>query len=213
MFQPQTTPESIVWAVREIREPVDQLMAMLEKKDLYLPYLKQISSESRKKEWLTVRILLKEMLGEEKKILYTPTGKPYLSDNSYQISISHTKGFVAVALHPKMKIGIDIEHISPRIHKIRSRFMSKKEESNLDKTHKEAHLLLHWSAKESMFKILEKEDVDFKTCLHVNPFNPVLNRLSSFFAYETKTSKQQQFRGYYLVRNNFVLTIVYMGSA
>ena len=212
MFQPQITPESIIWAVREIREPVDDLLNLLQKKELYLPYLSQISSESRKREWLTVRVLLKEMLGEEKEILYTSTGKPYLSDNSYQISISHTKGFVAVALHPEMKVGIDIEHISPRIHKIRSRFMNEKEEANLDKEHEEVHLLLHWSAKESMFKILDEQDIDFKKCLHVNPFNPVLNELSSFSAYKIKPEKRQDFSGYYLVTDNYVLTITYFND-
>ncbi len=102
--------ESIIWAVREIHESLGNLFELLQKKELYLPYLSQITSENRKREWLTVRVLLKEMLGEEKEILYTSTGKPYLSDNSYQISISHTKGLVAIALHSKMKVGIDIEH-------------------------------------------------------------------------------------------------------
>ena len=209
MFQLQTTPESIIWAVREIRETVDDLLGSLQKKELYFPYLSQITSENRKKEWLTVRVLLKEMLGKEKEILYTSTGKPYLPDNSYQISISHTKGFVAIALHPEMKIGIDIEHISPRIQKIRSRFMNKKEEANLNKEHEEIHLLLHWSAKESMFKILDEQDVDFKTYLYVNPFKPVLNNLSCFSAYETKTEAQHVFTGYYLANFHYVLTIVY----
>ena len=209
MFQPQITQESIIWAVREICEPVDDLLGLLQKKELYFPYLSQITSDSRKEEWLTVRVLLKEMLGEEKEILYTSTGKPYLSDNSYQISISHTKGFVAVALHPEMKIGIDIEQISPRIHKIRSRVMNEKEDANLDKECEEIHLLLHWSAKESLFKILEEQDVDFKTCLHINPFNPVLNELSPFSAYETKTKEQQRFSGYYLANASYVLTMMY----
>ena len=60
-----------------------------------------------------------------------------------------------------------------------------------------------------MFKILEEEDVDFKTCLQINPFNPVLNKLSPFSAYETKTEKQHEFRGYYLIKDNYVLTIIY----
>ncbi|MDR0232414.1 MAG: 4'-phosphopantetheinyl transferase superfamily protein [Dysgonamonadaceae bacterium] len=209
MFRLQTTPESIIWAVREIRESVDDLLNLLQKKELYLPYLSQITSESRKKEWLTVRVLLREMLGEEKEILYTSSGKPYLSDNTYQISISHTKGFVAVSLHPEMKIGIDIEHISPRIHKIRSRFMNENEEMNLNKEHEETHLLLHWSAKESIFKMLGEQDVDFKTDLHINPFHPVLNDLSRFSAYETKTEQQHRFAGYYLANSLYVLTVVY----
>ncbi len=209
MHSYQTSIEQIIWSVREIHEPVEELLNMLEKKYLYLKHIEKTTSESRKKEWLTVRALLKEMLGDEKEILYTETGKPYLSDNSYQISISHTKGFVAIALHPKKSIGIDIEHISPRIQKIRSRFMNERENTNLDKTQEEIHLLLHWSAKESMFKILGEQDVDFQKCLHINPFNPVLNHLSSFSAYETKTEKSHSFCGYYLANSDYVLTIVY----
>ena len=88
--------------------------------------------------------------------------------------------------------------------------MDEKEEANLNKEHEEIHLLLHWSAKESMFKILDEQDVDFKACLHVNPFNPVLNELSSFSAYyKIKPEKRQDFSGYYLVNANYVLTIVY----
>ena len=213
MFQTHVTPESIIWAVCEICKPVDDLLDLLQRKELYLPYLSQITSENRKKEWLTVRVLLKEMLGEEKEILYTSAGKPYLQDNSYQISISHTKGFVAIALHPQMKIGIDIEHISPRIHKIRSRFMNENEEANLNNKHEEIHLLLHWSAKESMFKILDEQNIDFKTSLHVNPFNPVLNELSPFSAYETQTEKRHIFSGYYLANAHYVLTVVYSFSS
>jgi len=88
--------------------------------------------------------------------------------------------------------------------------MNEKEEANLDKEHEEVHLLLHWSAKESMFKILDEQDIDFKTCLHVNPFNPVLNELYPFSAYKIKPEKRQDdFSGYYLVNDNYVLTIVY----
>ena len=208
MSLPQTTITSVTWAVREIRESVDELLDMLKKKDLYSPYLEKISSEHRKKEWLTVRVLLKNMLGEEKEILYTETGKPYLSDNSFQISISHTKGFVAVALHPKKSVGIDIEYISPRIYNIRSRFMNEKEESGLDKNQEQIHLLLHWSAKESVFKALEEQEVDFRESFHINPFSPVLNTITPFSAYETKTDKQHHFSGYYLANSHYVLTMV-----
>ena len=209
MHQSQTTPESIIWSVREIRGTVEELLENLDNKKLYIPYLEKISSESRKKEWLSVRVLLKEMLREEKEILYTATGKPYLSDNSFQISISHTKGFVAVALHPQQSVGIDIEYISPRIHKIRSRFINDEEEANLDKENEEIHLLLHWSAKESLFKILGKQDVDFKTCLHVSPFKPIRNELSQFSAFETTTEQKVSFSGYYIANSQYVLTILY----
>lgn len=201
-----SSPASSLWYVCNIHESIDELLHKLDKKELYIPHLKKISSENRQKEWLTVRTLLKDILKEEKEICYTESGKPYLSDNSYQISISHTKGFVAIALHPSFNVGIDIEHISPRVRKIRNRFINNIEESNIDKSQEDIHLLLHWSAKETLFKILGEEGVDFKDDLHISGFTPVFNQLSMFSARETKTNKQQLFDIHYLVTSDYVLT-------
>mgnify|MGYP000016543064 CR=1 FL=1 len=61
-------------------------------------------------EWLAVRVLLYTLSGEEKEIAYHPSGKPYLADASASLSISHTKGYVAVVLGlPGREVGIDIE--------------------------------------------------------------------------------------------------------
>ena len=204
---PLTLPDSkIIWAVRPINQTSNELLNALEEKDWYLPSLQQMVMENRKREWLSVRLLLKEMLEEEKQIAYTPAGKPYLADHSYHLSISHTKGYVAVALHKESSLGIDIEYISPRVKKIRSRFMSETEEQHLCKDKEEIHLLLHWSAKESLFKALEEENVDFQECLHIQPFQPVIGELSSFHACETRTEKKYDFIIHYLVREDYVLT-------
>ena len=71
--------------------------------------LNRFVSERRKMEWLSVRVLLYAMLQEDKEIGYSPEGKPYLTDHSFFISISHTKGYVAVMLASFTPAGIDIE--------------------------------------------------------------------------------------------------------
>ncbi len=200
--------QNIIWGIREIKKSPEELFGMLDKKELYLPKLQQITSDCRKAEWLSIRVLLKELLNEEKKILYTETGKPYFADNSFQISISHTKGYVAVALHKDKPVGIDIEYISPRIKKIRDKFLSEDEITNIDPNNEIIHLLLHWSAKESIFKALVQENVDFRENIHIEPFKPIVGIFSSFSAYETRTKEKKSFLVYYKVTSDYVLTCV-----
>ena len=42
----------------------------------------------------------------EKEIAYYSSGRPYLKDGSRYISISHTRGYVAVALHSSYEVGM-----------------------------------------------------------------------------------------------------------
>jgi 4'-phosphopantetheinyl transferase EntD len=185
----------------------DELLALLEHKERYIPVLQKMS-EYRKREWLSVRVLLKRLFGEEKEIDYTDSGKPYLVDKSYHISISHTKNFVAVAWDKNKEIAIDIERISLRVKNIRTRFMSEQEESNLSEEHPVIHLLLHWSAKESLFKLLCENDIEFKTQLHILPFEPIINKWSDFTAYETRTERKQSYKVHYIVTKDYVLTTI-----
>jgi phosphopantetheinyl transferase len=191
--------------IASISETPEELLAQLEHKDWYLPALEKMS-EYRQREWLSVRVLLKKTAGEEKQILYTEAGKPYLADKSYHISISHTKGYVAIALDDAHPVAIDIEHLSPRVEKIRTRFMSETEEKQLSKTHPVIHLLLHWSAKETLFKLIDENDIEFKSQLHIRPFEPVIGEWADFTAYETRTEKNQSFVIHYLVTEEYVVT-------
>jgi phosphopantetheinyl transferase len=208
----QEESTDMIWRVREIKESSEELLALLEQKDWYIPRINQMVSENRKKEWLAVRVLMKELLGEEKEILYTTTGKPYLKDDSFYVSMSHTKGYVAVVLSKCNSVGIDIEYVSSRIQKISSRFMSESELAGISKECEDIHLLLHWSAKESLFKALSEENVDFRECLHIDTFIPQLNVLSSFSGHESRTDTGHSFIVNYMVKDDYVLTFTSLKS-
>jgi len=194
-------------AVVPLQEDSESLLARLSFKDKYLPSIERMT-ESRKREWLSIRVLLKELLGEEKEILYNSLGKPYLSDNSFHISISHTKGYAALILNKESEVAIDIETIKPRVENIWKRFVNEEEEKFLSQSNLIIHLLLMWSAKESIFKWLGLENVDFKTHLHIQSFEPILGEWSDFDAYETRTENHNCFKIKYYVHDDYVLTYI-----
>lgn len=166
--------------------------------------IKSIGSNQRALELLSSRIMLLHLLGEVKVILNQDDGKPYLEDNSYNISISHTKDYVAILLHNKLSVGIDIETISDRVERIANRFISDLEYIN--PKHKITHLLLHWSTKECLYKLINEQGVDFKQQLIVTPFEPAQS--GTIEAQETKTPEKQIYKLNYEVHPSYVLTWV-----
>ncbi|MCC8146163.1 MAG: 4'-phosphopantetheinyl transferase superfamily protein [Bacteroidales bacterium] len=198
---------SSIVGVIPVRYSSDELLSMLNHKEWYSKDVEN-KCESRKVERLTVRYLIYLLLGEEKKIIYSAEGKPQLADKSYYISISHTKGYVAVVLSKDHEVGIDIECISPKITRLQNRVMSEKELKGISKAKEEIHLLLHWSAKESMFKIINHTDIEFKTQLHIRSFVPEMYKWAQLEGRETRTKENNSFLIDYLVTKDYVLTVI-----
>ena len=190
-----------VWKVEESH---DLLRAMIQDFSLYEEGYRRFTSETRKVEWLAVRVLLKELCGEEKHISYYPSGRPYLTDGSMHVSFSHTKGYVAVALHPCREVAVDIEQYGTRVKRVAHKFVRDDENpspSSADEIHA---LLLHWSAKETMFKLLDSEGVDFKEHLHIHPF--LTSSEGQMSAEEYRTGKNLHFTVHYHTHPDYVLT-------
>ena len=159
-----------LWGIWKIEESSDTLLSLLQNGEVCLSQLELIRTEQRRREWLASRVLLQELTGGPARIAYRPDGAPFLPDLPLHISISHTKGYAAVLLQERPAAGIDIEYRSGRVSKIRSRFMNPEEEAGIDKEHETEHLLLHWCAKETLFKMIGREEGDFLRHLHVLPF-------------------------------------------
>ena len=184
-------------------ESSDELLAMLGPKAEYRFFLGQAKSESRRQEYLATRLLLKELIGEETVIDYRSTGAPFLPSLPIHISITHTKGYAALILDTQ-PTGIDMEYRSNRVLKIRSRFMTPEEEAGIDPTHEVEHLLLHWCAKETLFKRIDQEGVNIQTHLHVNAF-PYSDH-GYFTMRETRAETPQMYVLAYQVTPEYVLT-------
>ena len=199
----------LVVGVWKVEETIGQLRSMFKDFSLYESDLQKFKAEKRQLEWLAVRVLLKELLGEEKVIDYLPSGKPFLKDRSACVSFSHTCGYVAVAVHPTKEVGIDIEQYGNRVSRLASRFVREDEMQSVRAGNEIYALLLHWSAKETMFKLMNQSDVDFLDHLHILPFIPT--ELGEMEAVEYRTDLHQTFQISYYTHPDYVLTFAGLG--
>lgn len=195
-----TEPLFAVWKIEETSEG---LFSMLDLQTDCLPFLQNIKTEKRRREWLATRVLLKELSGLNLLIAYHEDGAPYLPDSPYHLSISHTNGYAAVLLQEQPAAGIDIEYYSERILKIRSRFMSPEENATVHPDNEVKHLLIYWCAKEALFKMIRQKDVDFIEHLHIGPFTYADS--GQIKAYETRTRDAGSYTLQYEVHPDFIL--------
>lgn len=201
----RTYKQDDLWVgVWKVDETVEQLRSMFHQFSIYEEGFSRFSAEKRKQEWLAVRVLLKELLNEEKEIGYHPSGKPYLKDGSLHVSFSHTVGYVAVALHPTMEVGVDIEQYGVRVKRVASRFIREDELSSITSGDEIYGMLLHWSAKETMFKLMNDEAVDFIDHLHIQPFQ--MEDSGTMEALEYRSGKNREFHIHYDTHSDYVLT-------
>lgn len=196
--------DALLWGVWRTEETVEQLLSLLPSPDKYEAELSCLTAPRRRREWLAVRALLYRLLGEEKAISYHPNGKPYLADRSGFISISHTRGYVAVILSSQAEVGIDIEQYAPRVHKVAHKYMRQDEVPAPYEGDDTWSLLLHWSAKEVMFKCMDASGIDFREHLHVLPFD--VKECGEMYAREYRTPRQAEFLIHYLLHPDFVMT-------
>ena len=134
-------------------------------------------------------------------------------------------------IHPEKEIGIDIEYHSDRVKKVVGRFVSSDEMSLIESKVSEIAdndiveefrinmYLLFWSAKETMFKMLNSSEVDFLEHLCINSISfsehsgngAVVDAHSKVFngtmnAYECRTSLKTEMNIEFYLTEEFVCT-------
>ena len=198
--------DACVVAIWQIVEGEEELVAPLpDGEDLLAEAHCRYKASSRRLEWLAVRRLMHEV-GCSSSIKYHPSGRPYLKDDERFISISHTRGYAAIALHSKQCVGIDIEQRTERVCRVGDKFLANEEKLFLPREKKNVEVMLViWTVKEAMFKLMDREGVDFAHHLHVLPF--VMAEEGSLVAHETLTEEQRRFQFTYQLYPDFVLSI------
>lgn len=156
-----------VW---RISESIDDLYLMARLTEPDSSAFNEIRAPHRKKEWLTARILLNELTARQTRIGYHNDGRPYAENSIFNISISHTSIYVSVFLHSNAVPGIDIELVSRQVGRVATRFLSPDELSSCSdgKELSNFRLLMHWCAKEAIFKMIPLSDIEFATDIHIN---------------------------------------------
>ena len=148
------------WALWQMVEPEEELRSFCSPDCPPCGY----TNSARRQEYYAVRAMLAAVLGADKIIAYHPSGSPYLIDHSYHISISHTKGFCALAWHAAHPVGVDVEQISDRVARVAHRFVSLTERSGVEAffpSDVTLGQLFLWSSKEAAYKLAGRPTTDF----------------------------------------------------
>ncbi len=112
-------------------------------------------SDKRLKEELCVYALLTAMTGDDHLVIgHEPSGKPKLEGRF--ISISHTRGWVAIILSVDFQVGIDIEYASNRVGKVVGRFIRADEQRETL-----SQQLINWSTKETVYKLFSEQKLNY----------------------------------------------------
>ena len=172
LIKKNTIAPNINLAVWEIKESLDELLIDYTINEKEKAAFESITNEGRKKQWLATRKLLFILSNNPNLwITHDDNRKPVLNDEQLTISISHTSNYVAILLGENIKLGIDIEKLTSRIFKIKHKFCSETENEYLaDDENLMSRLYIIWSAKESMFKMYGKGNLDFRKNLYIQPF-------------------------------------------
>lgn len=150
-------------------------LALLEEQVQLCSYEKQIYSDihnhKRRREWLSVRYWLQELCNDVIQIRYEKSGKPFILDRSYNISISHSFHKLAIILSKEKQVAIDIEKCSNRASKVSERFI--RDDEKIEADNSDEFCTLIWASKEALFKFSDDEKIDFKENLKLKHINPL----------------------------------------
>lgn len=151
----------LVW---QIQESEKEILGLLPASVLLDENLSKITIEHLRLEFLVGRLCVQELCKtlniQFKSVKKDEHGKPFMEGSDWEMSLTHSKNFIAVAVHPKKPIGVDIEKPSEKLKKIMPRLFSvdenKQVEDDLIK------MSWFWSAKEALYKLYGKRGIDFK---------------------------------------------------
>lgn len=162
----------VLWT---ITEGLSEMLALAKVSNIDINETDKFKLESRKKQFIASRLLVEALGLDTEKLKYTSNGKPYFSNSQKGISFSHSGNYVACIV-ADAEVGVDVQVYNPKLENIRNRFLSKEESLEIDSLEK---LHTYWCAKEALFKLYAKGNVEFKTELLIQPFN--LSNSGSFW--------------------------------
>jgi phosphopantetheinyl transferase len=190
----------------KIDETSDALKDQVELDPAEEDYYTSFKSDVRKKQWLSYRILLKKMLFPDPPFLeYDAFGKPRLKNGGLFLSISHSGDYSAVITSKTCPVGIDIERLKDRIHRIREKFLTVEEDRHLGETNRLEKLYVAWGAKEALYKIYGRPEVDFQRDIFIDSFDYLCDRKGQCSARMNTTEGMEMFDVFYERISDYML--------
>ena len=195
-----------IWQITETEEELKELSSTPSDEMEEISYIR---SESLRKQRLAVRALLNELFEDKVYLAHHDNGKPYIENNSINISITHTPKYVAVILNDNEEVGIDLESLERDFSAVEKKALSEDEIEDLeeDKAEKNEQLAIYWCAKEAIYKKMSQYNVDFAEQIEIDRFRSRgEGELEATFTH--KDGFEEELTLHYMVFDNHVLVWV-----
>tara|TARA_B100000123_G_scaffold123130_1_gene90965 strand:+ start:249 stop:875 length:627 start_codon:yes stop_codon:yes gene_type:complete len=193
---------NISLSIWSIEESLDFFLSNLRLTKNCEQRLDKLKSDEMKKQFLAVRKLIQLNGISFDSLLYSSQGIPFLN-NETNISISHTKGFSAIAISPK-PVGIDIQDFRDKILSISKKFINSNERDLIDPSSIK-ELTLVWCIKEATYKVHRKPGLDFKDEIKIQSIS---NNLSHSTVEVEKLDKKYFFESFNITESDYICSIV-----
>lgn len=205
-FSPYPQTELMLW---KITETDDHLRCALGNK---------ISEEDRharlsganSRHYAASRLLLAERFPDEHlELVKDQNQKPILLAKgvSVPVSITHSGDFAGILLANSGHPGIDLERTDRRIGRIKQKFMGPEELDFAGDESQHLEQTLIWSAKETLYKLYSRKEVDFREHLQISHF--ALNNAGEIIGTFYKQETYFQVNIGYQFFDNYVLTFAH----
>ena len=193
---------NISLSIWSIEESLDFFLSNLRLTKNCEQRLDKLKSDEMKKQFLAVRKLIQLNGISLDSLRYSSEGIPFLN-NEKNISISHTKGFSAIAISPK-PVGIDIQDFRDKILSISKKFINSNEIDLIDPSSIK-ELTLVWCIKEATYKVHRKPGLDFKDEIKIQSIS---NNLSHSTVEVEKLDKKHFFESFNITESDYICSIV-----
>ncbi|MFC2101603.1 4'-phosphopantetheinyl transferase family protein [Bacteroidota bacterium] len=158
-----------VWhAIEDAESLHGELLLTSEDEKIYA----SIRNQNRKLQWLGCRMALSHLMQTPKiGIRYDEFGKPSMDSILPNISFTHTGLFAAAICSSSCGVGIDLEQVREKISRVAERFLTTDELTMASGEDRKEVLTLFWAAKEALYKINGKPDVDIQHDISIESFD------------------------------------------
>jgi 4'-phosphopantetheinyl transferase EntD len=173
----------------ELTESPQELTEYFQFSPLEKTEFEKINAPKRQTEYLAIRLLLQKLSGRKTEISYQPDGKPVLKESKLNISISHSANLVVVLL-AETACGVDAELKDRSIENVAKRFLHPDEISHINSSGNRRFLqILHWCAKEAIFKCSRQHGIQFDKQIKIEPFDAVTETFFRGILYSENTTE------------------------
>ena len=194
--------KNINLSIWSIEESEDFFISQINLTENCKKRLELIKSPQKRKQFLSIRSLIKLNDIQLKDLYYNEFGAPQLKSNKY-ISISHTNNYSAIAISNN-PVGVDIEHFKDKIKKIKHKFINHAETKLID-INSVRDLTVVWSVKESIYKLYKKQGLSFKNNIKIKSISDDFKNCSILVEY---LDKKFFFNSENIIHSDYICSIV-----